>query len=1626
MSAAVRAVAVLLVLAGTGNSRAINVAPLVGDWQYSHVRCNETIYGFTDPMEAQANGMLYHYNACGDAKLESQGSWGTTAEPQFGACGSTKRYPRVKMGIEYINVRHPRVQYCHPHVVDSFALYRERSVLCPAGYKAAGNVCTPIEELQPEKNAGPECPSNGSNPINGATGNKYQRETDLATMPGGLEFIRHYNSYQALPARLTEPGLPLNWRHNYSRAVMLRVGMVTTAMVSRPDGRAWSFTLGEDGIWQSDEDVPGELTAQREGDDIVGWVYRNKNNETEYYNGDGRMQRIVSPEGLSLTLSYQDDRLTTVADRHNHQLQFHYYPQGHEHEGLLAELIGADNVRWQYHYDEHANLTGVQYPGSSAQQSLRHYHYNEAAHTQSADLPNALTGITLETGRRYATYQYDIEGRAVSSEHGSMQANRTRIDYHSDGSRTITDALGKERQYDYENHLGVARVTDISAPCTQCGAQGEQRRYDIFGRVTSQTDFRGYETRYRYQDFARPDLETLRIEAVGTAQQRTVSTSWNSQWRLPAERAEPQLFTRWHYQGDSEVDCGGSAGALCRQEQWSTDDLDGSQGLDVTLAGSPRVTSWQYVPASSISAAAGLLASMDGPRDDVVDVTHYEYDHDSGYLIATTNALGHRTHYEDHDGWGRPRRIIDANGMVTEQQYHPRGWLLRRVVNGAVTTLDYDEAGQLIAVRDPEGGETHFDYDDATRLVSIRDDQGNRIRYTLNALGEREQEFIEDASGKLLSSLTREFDQLNRLSSLTDGEGGVTQYDYDAAGNLIRQQSPEERVTQYQYDPMNRVMRIIDALQAETSFSHDGAGRTSLVRDANLAETAYQYDGFGNLLSQLSPDTGETLHQYDAAGNRLRTTDARGVAVVYQYDALNRLTSLQYPDSVHDAYLVHDQSANGIGRLSSIEEIGQVLRFDYDRRGNVAGQRVETDQTTFSVGYQHDLVDRLISMEYPSGARVMYQRNGLGQIVSMSTRLANSRDITIATNMRYQGFGGLLQLIHGNGIVLSRDYDLADRLIRHTEEPVLDLGFAYDGDGNLLSRSDSSERFENYQYDPLNRLVAAQGGFGSRSYDYDAVGNRQQLSIQATGGAASSSTTYIYQDASNRLLQAAGRVYEYDAAGNPLKVGDLHHDYDDRGRLQAISRNGQLIAQYRYNLLGQRTVKIVQGDGAATAEWHRAQAAQAQAEAAAISGQLLALDIEYASEQAERQSALNLAAQYQLAADQSQQTAATLEQQSAEQLLLAEQSHMAAAEQQRLSSEALASRSDSWLGWLINWWYELRSDGYLAEAERLNAQAVSYEAEAALLQQQSEAARQQSEQHLEATDMQFHFAEESLAAMADIDNARQQKQVALSEAIALADYHLDQADQPQAEEQVLRFVYNQNGQLIGEYHSDGTPVREYIYRDMTPAALLDYQQSPEEPQVYWYHTDQLGTPQVVTNEHGDIVWQALFSPFGKTEVQVSLIAQPLRFPGQYFDEESGLHYNYFRYYDPVLGRYLRSDPIGLGGGLNTYAYVDGNPLRKIDLRGLYSSDCLAQAKNRLLQCLSIARSLYNRMSDNFDESCDYICSDLGDEYGGYISCRVVCGSSFGPSSALVYLQYMGMVAGCYGVYEAQKLLCRDC
>lgn len=152
------------------------------------------------------------------------------------------------------------------------------------------------------------------------------------------------------------------------------------------------------------------------------------------------------------------------------------------------------------------------------------------------------------------------------------------------------------------------------------------------------------------------------------------------------------------------------------------------------------------------------------------------------------------------------------------------------------------------------------------------------------------------------------------------------------------------------------------------------------------------------------------------------------------------------------------------------------------------------------------------------------------------------------------------------------------------------------------------------------------------------------------------------------------------------------------------------------------------------------------------------------------------------------------------------------------------------------------------------------------------------------------------------------------------------------------FHYDLQGRLIAETARDGTALRDYIYQN---GNLVAVKLHGIQAGVYYVISDHLGTPQQIVDSTGTVVWKAAYFPFGKAQILTETITNNIRFPGQYFDAETGLHYNWNRYYDPDTGRYLTPDPIGLVGGMNLYAYVGGDPVNWIDPLGLapFTNNC---------------------------------------------------------------------------------------
>lgn len=155
------------------------------------------------------------------------------------------------------------------------------------------------------------------------------------------------------------------------------------------------------------------------------------------------------------------------------------------------------------------------------------------------------------------------------------------------------------------------------------------------------------------------------------------------------------------------------------------------------------------------------------------------------------------------------------------------------------------------------------------------------------------------------------------------------------------------------------------------------------------------------------------------------------------------------------------------------------------------------------------------------------------------------------------------------------------------------------------------------------------------------------------------------------------------------------------------------------------------------------------------------------------------------------------------------------------------------------------------------------------------------------------------------------------------------------------FHYDLLGHIIAETNQSGQMLAEYVYLGDQLLTMI----KPGEA-AYYFHNDHLGTPQVLTDGIGSIAWKAVYTPFGEAVTSIATVENPFRFPGQYYDSETGLHYNYYRYYNPPIGRYLTPDPIGLEGGINLFTYAANNPSNFYDVFGLYAPVPRPEAPSR--------------------------------------------------------------------------------
>lgn len=1003
-------------------------------------------------------------------------------------------------------------------------------------------------------------------PVNNATGSTYLALNDIPSSSSlGLPFTRYYDSQSA-----KDGPMGAGWSHTYNR--YLRMGDNSEMIfVVRPNGSEIGFDRQTLESWEA-----GNFSRMSYNETNQTYTFQADGSEREIYDTSGRLIRIEDPNGNQKLFAYENDRLKTITDPFGRTIEFLYNP-----DGRIESMTDPEGNQLLYGYT-HGTLASVTFPGSAG--SPVQYLY-EDYNTQNPEDPdnNNLTGIISESGTRNLTIRYNQTDQVAAYSFGDDPAE-TLVSYRLGPQNNITrttDSLGNIRETTRVRINGRSRVLSSTGPaCASCGQLNV--RYDYYSdslRAKSKTNGRNITTLFESYD-SNGNVNRV-TEAHQTPVERTSLITWHPEMKVPLEIVEPGVIagsktTVYDYDNDGDAN----------HNETPTADL-----RSILITGTTRDRNGNPVQRTQETRydynARGQVVSVDGPRSDVNDIVTYEYypndisqGKNRGMLYRIISPLNKITTFSQYNNLGQPEKAVSPNNQETLIQYDERGRINSITRDDAQAQYTYNADGTLQSTEGPEGESLILSWNQARRLTGIRDKQNNRIAYTLNTEGGIENETVLDPADVVRNSFNRTFNANNQVWQTTT-KGGTREIDYDDNGNIENIVNEKILSTSYEYDALDRLNKVTQPAPGSgagtpiTTIGYNAQNRQTSLIDPEGRTVSWEYDDFGNVLKIDSPDMGTQEFRYDEANNIVSATDAQGMQSNYTYDAENRLTAIRYGSSSSFVDLAYDQGVNGLNRLTGITTNKYQSSLTWYKDGMPESITNQIDGHSHTISYTYDRSNRPVSITYPGGLVVSYTRNGIGQI-SQITAVFNSNNYTIADNLSYMPFGPVTGYQLGNGISVSIGYDTDYRVTSIKEGNVLDLSYANDPVGNILTITDNlqASKSQTFDYDNLNRLIDAQGIYGDISYGYDLTGNRANRS-DAAGNAV-----YHYTTGTSRLIQITGSAdqrFAYDANGRMLTISGKRAVYDSSGRLSLLLQGGQQVASYTYNAMGGRIKKSAQG-----------------------------------------------------------------------------------------------------------------------------------------------------------------------------------------------------------------------------------------------------------------------------------------------------------------------------------------------------------------------------------------------------------------------------------------------------------------
>jgi RHS repeat-associated protein len=890
--------------------------------------------------------------------------------------------------------------------------------------------------------------------------------------------------------------------------------------VIREDGETLRYTT-QGGVIQPQPGVSVQFALSGSGYTVVD----NQDN-IETYNSSGVLQSITSRAGVVQTMSYDSSGLlSSVTDSFGHSLSI-----GRSGSQVGSVTFGGGGTVY-YGYDGSSRLSTL----TNLDTTTRSYLYGNSS------FANALTGEKDENGIQLFTWGYDTQERGTSSQL-ALGTQSTSLTYNSNGTVTVTDALGAVRTFAYTRLGDDNQVTSISgSQCSTC-QEPAATSYDAAGWVASRKDYNGNLTCYA-NDPAR-GLELVRVEgfAVGSTcpsnlasytpasgtVQRKISTTWSSSFRVPTQIVEPTRTTAFTYD---------TSGNLLTKTV-----------TDTTVT--PNVSrTWTYTYNSF-----GHVLTAKGPRTDLNSTTTYTYysctsGSQCGQLQTLTDAVGHVTTFNTYNVYGQPLTITDPNGVVTTLTYDARQRLTSRQVGTETTGLGYYPTGLLETVTLPDSSSLTFNYDTAHRLTKIQDGAGNSVLYTLDALGNRTATSTYDPSNVLSMTGSRVYNSLSELYQTVGAAGTTavtTSFSYDANGNPTAIAAPLSRDTANLFDALNRLNQVTDPATGVTNLTYDANDHVLSVKDPTNLTTSYQYDGFGEVTQTASPASGTSTNTYDSGGNLSTAIDARSVGGTYSYDALNRVTQVAFGDQTI-AY-AYDTGTNGKGRLTGASDASHSMSWQYDAQGRITNRTQIVAGVTLSTSYAYSS-GNLTTLTTSSGQSVTYSYTN-HQITGVSIN-----GTSLLNTVHYDPFGPPHAWSWGNGSTETRLRDTDGNPNQFTA--LESTSYTVDSGFRLVAVSNASNANLSWtdSYDSLDRMTGASETAQTLSWTYDGDGNRLSQGGAPGPGYAATSLTMTYNHRGRLLTAAPAGVtttYTYNALGQRIEKSGpqtLLYAYDEAGHL---------------------------------------------------------------------------------------------------------------------------------------------------------------------------------------------------------------------------------------------------------------------------------------------------------------------------------------------------------------------------------------------------------------------------------------------------------------------------------------------